>query len=155
MSLPQPDQTVTSRLLNEYNMTYLAQLFQSEDMSLSSMGDPEQTADPYLAQTPLSYEDSGLPPAYGLHRQGLSPMETGRKHTETPGVVHEYRRIPDTEDDKLDQCVQTCKSSDPDRMVFRCIWPGCTVVPFTVKCQAYVHVRKHLGIRKLYECVVW
>ena len=74
----------------------------------------------------------------------------------TPHVVlHEYYRLPGTEDKILDRLLQVSEDSKPGRKTFKCTSPGCTSAPFTGKFQAYTHVCKHLNIKKLYGCVAW
>lgn len=68
-------------------------------------------------------------------------------------VLHTCERLPNTDNETLDMWLAACELPEP--RLYKCTWPDCLAEPFEGKHKARIHVRKHLGINKLYECVVW
>jgi hypothetical protein len=68
-------------------------------------------------------------------------------------MLHACRRLPNTDNETLDSWLTACDGSEPRS--YKCTWADCLAEPFEGRHKARIHIRKHLGINKLYECVVW
>ncbi|KAF8518614.1 hypothetical protein JB92DRAFT_2085004 [Gautieria morchelliformis] len=67
-------------------------------------------------------------------------------------ILHACRRLPNTDNETLDSWLIACDDSEPKS--YKCAWADCLAEPFEGRHKARIHIRKHLGINKLYECVV-
>ncbi|KAF8586235.1 hypothetical protein K439DRAFT_969430 [Ramaria rubella] len=66
---------------------------------------------------------------------------------------HICRRLPNTDNETLDSWLKYCDTLEP--RLFICTWVGCPVTqPFEGRSKARIHIRRHLKIEKLYECIV-
>lgn len=67
-------------------------------------------------------------------------------------TIDTYLRIVHTGD--ADDQGSSSQASARSRRAYQCIYQGCVAAPFKSKDNARVHVHKHFGADKLFECVV-
>ena len=91
--------------------------------------------------------------------------DKGPQHAILPGIpssaslgspastFHGYRRIPNTDDASLDQWLVPCEVAG--HRAHKCAWQACLAEPFRRKHKARNHVKTHLGITKVFECITW
>ena len=89
-------------------------------------------------------------------------VANGLQHAMLPGsaslgspasTFHGYRRLPNTDDVSLEQWLVLCQVAG--LRAYQCTWPACLSEPFKRKHEARNHLRKHLGITKVFECITW
>ena len=68
-------------------------------------------------------------------------------------IFHDYRRLPNTDDVSFDQWLILCEVAG--HRAYKCTWPDCLAEPFMKRHKALNHVKKHLGITKVFECITW
>ena len=89
-------------------------------------------------------------------------VTNGLQHAMLPGLAslgsptstfHGYRRLPNTEDVSLDQWLVPFEVAG--YRAHQCTWPDCLAERFTRKHKARNHIKTHLGITKVFECITW
>lgn len=155
MSLPPSVHPDTTWLFNAPSMAVHTQLPQAANL-LSFPASAPGLSDHEMGSL-LDYNTDAHLPVNWFHQATLNHATGSNSATPASPVIrlHRHFRLPGTEDEILDELLETTEVSEQGRKTFQCTWLDCTAVPFTGKSQAYTHVRKHLGVKKLYGCAAW
>ncbi|KAF8518613.1 hypothetical protein JB92DRAFT_3112941 [Gautieria morchelliformis] len=154
MALASPVHPDASWPSHAFSMPFMPQFSQPAEFSSFALG--ASGVPVYQAAIPSTNEGDVYPPPIDWFPQPSLDSASGSNITipATPAAMtHDYRRLPGTEDEKLDVWLEISMASGLGRKTFQCKWQDCATVPFTGLCQAYTHVRKHLGQKKLFGCV--
>ena len=89
----------------------------------------------------------------GLQHAMLPGIPSSASLGSAASTFHGYRRLPNTDDVSLDQWFVPCEVAG--RRACKCTWPACLAEPFMRKHKARNHVKTHLGITKVFECITW
>ncbi|GJJ09283.1 hypothetical protein Clacol_003505 [Clathrus columnatus] len=110
----------------------------------------------------------GLPPSQGGGYAYSQTQQAGQLGQASAGMDHSYRALPSTPQSTIDTYIAIIQlpesegdasgSSARSRRAYMCKWKGCPKAVnneyFKSKDNARVHVHKHFGSDKLFECIV-